>query len=458
MNYPGQGIFAGGSLRCLLGLLAFGLAFSPAADVSAQERVIDQPSEVIAIARGSSALLQPAQDVQRVLVGDPSIADYALVSPQELVINAIGVGSTSLFVWDRADRVRMYTVAVTPDVGALQRQLDMLFPETDIELTASGEAVVVSGTIRDSRVARRALEILGSSGVQVIDNLVAPAAKQILLHVRFAEVDRSILGNISSDLRGLNPHEFDHVSKIVGSSLETLSEGIVRLLLLGDNNTELEWFLRALRTEGYFKSLAEPNLVAVEGQEASFLAGGEFPYPAVQGGQNSQVSIQWKEFGVVLNFTPHITNDGNIRLLVAPEVSSLDFANGLTFSGFQIPSVITRRAETQVELRPGQSFAIAGLLDNQQQRDVDQIPILGQIPIIGTFFSSKGTRDLQTELLVVVTPHIVQPTDDVPDLPTGQPADWNRSDYFNEGNLSLPEGVKVVPPEEAESGSGGEGS
>lgn len=428
------------------------MALGLPAQGSAQQRVTDRPSEVIAIARGSSALLRPDQEVQRVLVGDPTIADYALVSPRELVVNGIGVGSTSLFVWDRADQVRMYTVAVTPDVGALQRQVNMLFPEAGIELTASGEAVVVSGTIRDSRVARRALEILNSSGVQVIDNLVAPAAQQVLLHVRFAEVDRSILRNLSSDLRALNPNEFDDVSQIVGSSLETLSEGIVQLLLLGDNNTELEWFLRALRTEGYFKSLAEPNLVAIEGQEASFLAGGEFPYPAVQGGQNNQVSIQWKEFGVVLNFTPHITNDGSIRLMVAPEVSSLDFANGLTFAGFQIPSLITRRAETQVELRPGQSFAIAGLLDNQQQRDVDQIPILGQLPIIGSFFSSRATRDLQTELLVVVTPHIVQPVDRVPDLPTGQPSDWERSGYFDEGTLSLPHGVRVVPPAEAMGG------
>ncbi len=195
--------------------------------------------------------------------------------------------------------------------------------------------------------------------------------------------------------------------------------------------------------------------MAVEGQEASFLAGGEFPYPSVQGGQNNQVSIQWKEFGVVLNFTPHITNDGSIRLDVAPEVSSLDFANGLTFSGFQIPSLITRRAETQVELRPGQSFAIAGLLDNQQQRDVDQIPILGQIPIIGTFFSSKGSRDLQTELLVVVTPHIVEPLDYVPPLPTGDPANWDRSRYFDESTLNPPAGVRIVPPDEVSGGEGG---
>jgi pilus assembly protein CpaC len=454
MNCFRQGIVARGSRRCLMGMLGLWLALALPAGLSGQQ-VTDQASQVIAIARGSSALLQPDQQVQRVLVGDPTIADYALVSPRELVVNGIGVGTTSLFVWDQGDNVRMYTIAVTPDVGALQRQLNMLFPDAGIELTASGEAVVVSGTIRDSRVARRALEILNSTGAQVIDNLVAPPPKQILLHVRFAEVDRSILRNLGSDLRALNPHDFGNVERIVGSSLETLSEGIVNLLLVGDNNTELEWFLRALRTRGYFKSLAEPNLVAVEGQEASFLAGGEFPYPSVQGGQNNQVSIQWKEYGVVLNFTPQITNDGSIRLMVAPEVSSLDFANGLTFAGFQIPSLITRRAETQVELRPGQSFAIAGLLDNQQQHDVDQIPILGQIPIIGTFFSNKASRDLQTELLVVVTPHIVEPMNSVPTLPTGDPADWDRSSYFDEGTLTLPHGVRIVPPDEAMSGGGG---
>ncbi len=358
MSYEHGGEGASVGPRWLMAVvMVVGLAWASGA---AAQRIMSEPGQVITLAKGGSALLTQPQPLKRVLVGDPSIADYALVSPGELVVNALAVGSTSLFVWEQDGGVRMYTIAVSPDVGALQRQMDQLFPQADIRITASGQAVVVSGTVRDPRIARRAMEILQSGGAEVINNLVAPSAQQVLLHVRFAEVDRSILHNLSSDLRALNPHEFGNVEKVVGSSLQTLSEGIVQLLLLGDNGTELDWFLRALRTQGYFKSLAEPNLVAIEGQEATFLAGGEFPYPSVQGGQNSQVSIQWKEFGIRLNFTPRIMNDGGIRLEVAPEVSSLDFANGLTFSGYQIPALNTRRAETQVELKPGQSIAIAG--------------------------------------------------------------------------------------------------
>jgi pilus assembly protein CpaC len=158
------------------------------------------------------------------------------------------------------------------------------------------------------------------------------------------------------------------------------------------------------------------------------------------------VSIQWKEFGVRLNFTPLITNIGTIRLHVMPEVSSLDFANGLTFGGFQIPALLTRRAETTIELRPGQHFAIAGLLDNALLRETTKIPLLGDLPIIGTFFRSKSVRDRNTELLVLVTPHLVQPMDTPPALPTGEPTEWERTRFMRERSLQLPTPGQVVTP------------
>jgi pilus assembly protein CpaC len=185
-----------------------------------------------------------------------------------------------------------------------------------------------------------------------------------------------------------------------------------------------------LKGTGEFKSLAQPNLVTREGEEASFLAGGEFPFPSIQqggGGALAGVTIEWREFGILLNFTPTITNAGNVRLRVAPEVSSLDFANGLTFQGFQIPALLSRKVDTDVELRPGQTLAIGGLLDNNMLRNVDKIPILGDIPILGFFFRSEEARQDRTELLVLVTPHILD-TDNLPEwaLPTGDPnsADW----------------------------------
>ena len=186
--------------------------------------------------------------------------------------------------------------------------------------------------------------------------------------------------------------------------------------------------------------------MAMEGEEASFLAGGEFPFPTVQGGQSNQVTIAWKEFGIKLNFVPHVTNDGSIRLLVAPEVSSLDFGNGLEFAGFRIPLVLTRRASTEVELKPGEHLAIAGLLDNQQDYSKDQIPLLGQLPIIGTFFSNTQQTDRQTELLVVVTPYLVEPTDGAPAIPTGEPETWPRPDVLNDTMLRPPLGRRIVEP------------
>jgi pilus assembly protein CpaC len=433
--------------RSLTGMwLALALAVL-AGPVSAQQ-VMTQATRVVSVARGTSALITTVSPAERVALGDPNIADAIVMSPNEILVNGQQVGTTSLFVWDRAGRVSMYTLEVTPDVSGLERQLRTLFPELPIRLTSAGEAVVVSGDIRDALAARRVLEIVRASGARVINNLVAPSALQVLLHVRIAEVNRSAILALGSDLFFHNPHRYGEVEDLSGLDIETLSSGLVRLFLLGDNGASLEAVIRALRSRGDFRSLAEPNLVTLEGEEATFLAGGEFPFPSIQGsgtGAGDRVTIEWKEFGVRLNFTPFVTNDGRIRLNVAPEVSSLDFANGLQFAGYVVPAILTRRATTDVELRPGQHLAIAGLLDNQQEASVSKIPLLGDIPIIGTFFSMRERRDRQTELLVIVTPHIVEPIDAAPAVPPGEPAEWQRHRRFNETILRPETGRRVVP-------------
>lgn len=415
-----------------------------AAPAEAQQ-VLTQATRVVSVARGTSALITTTQAVERVALGDPNIADAIAMSPTELLVNGQQVGSTSLLVWDRAGRVQMYTVEVTPDIGALERQVRALFPDLPVRLSATGEAVVVSGTVRDALAARRILEIVRASGATVINNMVAPSALQVLLHVRVAEVNRSALQALGADMFFHNPHRYGEVEDLATLDLETLSSGLVRLFLLGDNGASLESVIRALRTTGDFRSLAEPNLVTLEGEEATFLAGGEFPFPSVQGGAQQQVTIQWKEFGVRLNFTPHVTNDGSIRLNVTPEVSALDFANGLQFAGFTIPALLTRRASTDVELRPGQHLAIAGLLDNQQEINVSKIPLLGDLPIIGTFFSLRERRDRQTELLVIVTPYIVEPTDTAPAVPSGEPDTWDRNRRFRDSTVRPEAGRQIVP-------------
>ena len=427
-------------------MLALALALVPVPAPLMGQQVLTEPSRVVSLGRGTSALITTSRPVERVALGDPAIADAVVISPREVLINSQTVGTTTLFVWDEANFVEMYTLEVTPDIGSIERQIDALFPQLDVRLSATGESVVVSGTVRDALAARRILEIVGASGANVINNMMAPSALRVLLHVRFAEVNRSAMKSLGSDLMMSNVQDYPDVEKIGDLDINTLSSGLVELFLLGDNGAGLDAFIRALRSRGEFRSLAEPNLVTLEGQEATFLAGGEFPFPAVQGGQSNQVSIQWKEFGVRLNFTPYVTNDGRIRLSVMPEVSSLDFGNGLSFAGFVIPTLLTRRTSTDVELLPGQHLAIAGLLDNQQEHITDQIPLLGQIPIIGTFFSQKERRDRQTELLVVITPHIVEPSNVPADLPTGEPVEWRRSRMFEDSVDQTTNGRRVVDP------------
>jgi pilus assembly protein CpaC len=255
----------------------------------------------------------------------------------------------------------------------------------------------------------------------VLSNLVLQElVPQILLQVRVAEVTRSALEELGASLLASD------VAQPSGATVETLTEGLVRLVLAGDNG-RLEATLDALSERGLFQSLAEPELLARNGEQASFLSGGEFPFPVIQGGGGADansITIVWKEFGVRLTFVPRILPDGRIRLFVAPEVSSLDFANGLRVSGLQIPSLVTRRAETEVELAAGQHLAIAGLMDHSLRDNEGRIPVLGSIPLLGALFRRRDAREEQTELLVLVTPRLVVPEDVPPPVPGGEPDGW----------------------------------
>ena len=337
----------------------------------------------------------------------------------------------------------MYGVEVTADASALERHLATLYPDEDIQVTAQGNTLILTGVVSSAFVARRALELAEGSGAILVDNLQTPAPSQILLHVQFAEVSREALEGLGNQvLDVLNPHELSSSGDWRGT---TDSEGVVELSLI-DSDSHLRSVLRAFRENGDFKSLAEPTLLALDGGTASFLAGGEFPFPTVQGGNTSNaVTIEWREFGVRLNFTPTVTNSGNIRLDLAPEVSSLDFSGGLTLSGFQVPAILSRKAETQVELREGQHLAIAGLLDRTMQENVRKIPFLGDIPILGSLFQSKDERQEITELLVIVTPRVVVPSDTPPPTPTGDPATWNWDE-------------SLVPPPAADTTGTGQGN
>ena len=408
-----------------LALLVAGmLALVPAAHA---QRVVSQPQQVISVSRGASALLVNPTPIVRMTIGDPAVADANVVSPTEAVINGKALGSTTLLVWDNSGSPRIYSVEVTADAQAIQRFIKGVMPDENIEVSSSGNTVTLSGTVRDAVSATRAVEIARTSGATVIENLFTPPAVQVMLQVRFAEISRSIMKDWSSSLSTLNPHEINDNGDWFGS---TTPEGQIGFLL--DNGTaNIEALIQAAKTRGDFRSLAEPNLMTLPGKEAYFLAGGEFPFPTLQAASaGNVVTVVFKEFGIKLRFTPTILRSGAIRLKLAPEVSSLDFANGLVIGGFEIPTILTRRAETEVELREGQFLAIAGLLDNSLINNVTKIPILGDIPLIGELFKSRAVRQRKTELLVLITPRLVTANETPTPVPTGEPArDW-RMDGF----------------------------
>lgn len=414
------------SVSLTLAVLVLTLGLLAPAPARAQQ-VLSTPERVVSAPVGKSALITTPTRMTRLSIAAPDVADAVLVSPTEVLVNGKRIGTTSLFLWDAAGNPHLFTIDVPADVASLQAQMRTLFPGSDIGVTASGGVLVLTGTTTDPIAVRRALELAKATGAQVVNNINAPSAQQVLLHVEFAEVNRSALQRLGVDLSVTNPQHldqaFNHNAEITAST--TISSGLVRLFLLGEN-AQIEAVVNALKTNGDFKSLAEPNLVTLENQEATFLAGGEFPYPAIQSGaQNGAVTIQFKEFGVRLRFTPQVTNAGAIRLHVAPEVSSLDFANGVSLNGFQVPALLTRRTESDAELQPGQHLAIAGLLDNTLLHNVDKVPLLGDLPILGAFFRSTNARANRTELLVVVTPFIVRPSSTPIPLPTGPAAGWD---------------------------------
>jgi pilus assembly protein CpaC len=414
---------------------------------------------VVTISRGSTAIITRTDSITRISVADPEVAEPVVIPPNQVLVNARTPGSTSLVIWGLDRVARMYTIEVTADIASLQRQIDDLFPNAGITVTSTGSSIVLNGEVRDAQTVRKVIELSETMGIPIVNNVQAPSPEQILLHVEFAEISKTAMKEMGRDLiRVLNPQHLGDLDEDSDYEITSVSEGIVSLLIR-DERTELDAFLRALRSNGDFMSLAQPNLVTREGQQATFLAGGEFPFPIAQGGNQDAITVNWREFGIRLNFTPAITNSGNIRLQVSPEVSSLDFGNGLTISGFNIPTILARRVETDVELRPGQTLAIGGLMDNSIAQEVDKLPILGDIPILGYFFRSENARQNRTELLVLVTPYILDADNlPAPPLPTGPADEWDWDSHI--GNWIRDEATRprlgdpVVPLAPSGSGAG----
>jgi pilus assembly protein CpaC len=414
------------------GLLAVIVAGIAGAPLGAQA---EAPVERVLLTAGRSTVLITDFDITRIAVTNPAIADAVVVKAREVLVDGKGPGTVSLIVW--GDSVRKhFDVVVDSGVSTLQQNLQQLFPGENIKVGVTDEAVILSGSVSSNDVMLRAAEVSKAAlpKASVVNMLQLPGgspSKQVMLQVRFAEVNRNALLEAGVTLFTTRTAFTSRSTTQQFSGPAVDDDGGVGGLEFTDflnlfffsREKGVGAVLKALQGRGFLQSLAEPNLIAYDGQEASFLAGGEIPIPVVQGISNS-VSVVYKEFGIRLTFRPTIAGDV-IRLKLRPEVSTLDFNNGIILSGFRIPALNVRRAETDVELRDGQSFAIAGLMNNISQTDKQAVPLLSKLPIIGYLFKSKADRAEQTELMVLVTPRLVRALDpdEVPLLPT-RPEDF----------------------------------
>ena len=372
---------------------------------------------------GRSAIIRTQRPIKRVSLPKPDIADALVTSQNEVLVHGKTPGTISLLVWADTGAIRSYDIAVRRDLSELEARVAQLFPGEPVLISSNGADVVLSGTVSSKYVVDKAAALaLGyvekkENVVNLLQQEEGLASNQVLLRVRFAEVSRTALQELGASFFTGAAGYKDWIARSTTQQFPApdfdADKGLVFsdfLNILAFNTKEqLGAVVRALQTKGLFQSLAEPNLVTQNGKEASFLAGGEFPYPVVQGGGGNQsVTLMFKEFGVRLRFTPTITGSDTVHLKVAPEVSALDFANAVSVEGFRVPALSTRRTETEVELRDGQTFAIAGLIDNSVTQTVQKIPGLGDIPILGLLFKSRAYQKNATELVVMITPQILR--------------------------------------------------
>ena len=416
-------------LASLILVIAQSIVFAQETSYKASFKDNTEPTPVNVLV-GQSRVINFDRPVGRFSVSNPDIAEAVLVTPDQVLVNGKAFGQVNFIAWEQSGGgYLVFDVYVRANLSLIDSQIRALFPKDDIRLSQANGSVVLSGSVASSATAAQAQAVVEAAGFKTVNMLATPVkgASQVQLQVRVAEVSRSRMRELSLTPAyqsrpgvggyinsGSGPFTLNRVSE--GSLFGTVGSTL-NLFVMGGN---LFTFLRAMKQQGALRELAEPNLVAMDGQQASFLAGGEFPVPIVQGGAGGQnsVSIVFKEYGVRLNFKPTIIDEDHIRLELEPEVSTIDFANGVKFDGFLIPALKTRRAKTGIELRDGQSFALAGLLDNNETRSLSKIPVLGDIPVLGSLFKSTSYQKNETELMFLVTAQLVKPVnpDDIPQM------------------------------------------
>jgi pilus assembly protein CpaC len=413
-------------------------AAQPSTITSASSQSVTAGAAPLRVMVGKSLLINTTERLKRVSVTDPSVADALVVTPTQVLVNGLASGEVSLLIWDELERSRSFDLRVDVDITAASEEMHRLFPNEQIDLTPSRSAIVLSGHVTTEDVAKHAGSLASAYSKNVVNVLTfgPVGAEEVLLEVKFAEVDRSAMTQMGfnllstgagNTLGSTTTGQFGGVTGI-GNITDTGSNSPFPATATVSNALNMFFFnpqvhlgavIEALKTQNLLQILAEPNLVAINGKEASFLAGGEFPFPVAQ--QNASgiatVTIQFREFGVRLKFTPVIQPNGNIHLHVIPEVSTLDFADAVTVAGTTIPAISTRKADTEFELQDGQSFVIAGLMDNRVTNVGNKIPGLGDIPILGNFFKSKSNQKSNSELMVLCTVRRISPSVEAPKGP-----------------------------------------
>ena len=389
--------------------------------------------ETIHVLIGKSIVINVQTPLTRVLSSNPAAVETMATSPTQVVIEGKAAGASSLILWDERGRSQVFDVVADVDIAGLRNAIQKTYPNEHLDVEADGGRLILTGSASNSHIAENLGKMAGVYSPQVVNSIVVPTShdRQVLLEVKFAEVDRNAISQLGvnifstgatrtigttttgqfggfgaqeiNDIFGPGTSGFDFTSK------QTINQVLNVFLFRPD--IHLGAVIQALKDHNVLEILAEPNLLALSGQKATFLAGGEFPYLVSQPSSGAVTyTIQFKPFGVKLDFTGVVQEDNTLRLHVSPEVSALDFTNAAPIpGGGTLPAISTRRAETEIELKDGQSFGIAGLLDRRATTQLSKVPGIGDIPVLGQLFRSRSVNKTDTELLVFVTAHIVDP-------------------------------------------------
>nr|WP_321361885.1 type II and III secretion system protein family protein [uncultured Hyphomonas sp.] len=400
------------------------------------QRTAAATDEMLVVEKGRSAVVEANAPFTTLVVADPDIAEAMATSNQSFFLRGKMPGSTTVLIYGASGQIaELINVEVELGLDELRTDLSNLLPGEDIQVYPVHDGIFLDGKLTTAAAADMALQVAERYVPGGVANgLSIGQSQQVLLEVRFLEASRNAVKEIGF---GNTIDANDVIASTDSGTVSGLAEKTVALFTnVGNENIDVR--LRALEEKGVIRTLAEPNLVALSGDTASFLAGGEFPIPVGQ--RDGEISVEFKKFGVGLDFTPTVLGDGLVNLRVRPEVSALDRNNGIRASNIEIPGISVRRADTTIELRDGQAFAVAGLLQNDYSNDVRQTPWLGNVPVLGALFSSKRYQRHESELVIIVTPRLVQPAAH-PDMlasPLDAFAEPSESEFFLTDKTAIP--------------------